>query len=100
MNNTVDLFAVTSGGAENYINNNRLKSLMLMSTIKHNLYNVPLLPLKYRDVEQKKWTILFSKNLSEKDREIIFNVLKNLNEDFYSSLGFWYSYKDARKEFK
>jgi tripartite-type tricarboxylate transporter receptor subunit TctC len=100
MNNTVDFFAVTSFGTESYINNNKIKPLMLMSTIKHKTFNVPTLPIKYKDIEQKKWTILFSKNLNEYDKLTIHNTLKALNDDFYTNLGFWYSYKDAKKEYK
>jgi tripartite-type tricarboxylate transporter receptor subunit TctC len=100
LSNTVDFFAVVSFGSENYINNDKYKPILLMSTIKHKLYDVSALPKKYKDIEQKKWSILFSKNLSETDKETIHNILKSLPEDFYSNLGYWYSYKDAKKEFK
>ena len=99
MNNTVDFFAISSFGVESYIKNNKIKSVMLMSTVKHKLYNVALLPAKYKDIEQKKWTILFSKNLTEVEKVIIHNTLKDLGDEFYTNLGFWYSYKDAKREF-
>jgi hypothetical protein len=100
LTNTVDFFATVSFGAENYVNNDKFKSILLMSTTKHKLYDVQTLPLKYKDMEQKRWSILFSKNLSDKQKETIHNILKNLPENFYSNLGYWYSYKEAKREFK
>ena len=101
LSNTVDIFPIISHGANSFIRNDKFKALFVMSSSKHKSFDgVPTLPKKYKNLEFKKWTILFGKNLSEKDEESIKNIMKNLPDDFYiSDLSFWYTYKDSVKVF-
>jgi len=100
LSNTVDFFAIVSYGSQRYVNNEKFKAILLMSNTPHKLFDVPLLPKKYKKLEQKKWTMLFGKNLSDKDKDIIRNTLKNLPDIFYTEdMGFWYTYKDPVKVF-
>lgn len=99
LSNTIDIFAMVSYGAEAYLHNDLFTPLLVMSNKKHKSFgDVPILPKKYKDMEMKKWTMLFGKNLSEKDKNTIQEVLKNLPNDFYVvDMGFWYEYKNPVK---
>jgi tripartite-type tricarboxylate transporter receptor subunit TctC len=101
LSNTVDFFAMVSYGSESYLHNDKFKPLLVMTTKKHKIFDgVPILSKKDKDIETKKWTILFGKNLSESDKNTIHEVLKNLSKDFYTmDMGFWYEYKDAMKAY-
>jgi tripartite-type tricarboxylate transporter receptor subunit TctC len=97
LNGTLDAVTLPSYGNLSYLQNDRFNAIVIMSNVKNKSFNVPLLPNKFKHLEKQDWTILFGKNIPDMDKKIIINVLKNLNSDFFTEIGFQYLYKDPRK---
>jgi len=97
LNGTLDAVALPSYGNLSYLQNNRFNAIVIMSNFKHKSINAPLLPDKLKHLEKQDWTILFGKNLSDINKKTIIDTLKNLNSDFFTELGFEYSFKDPKK---
>lgn len=49
-----------------------------------------------KDIDFKHWVMLFSKNLSEDDRNTIINILSKQDRTFYENLGVTYAKKNAQ----
>ena len=49
-----------------------------------------------KDIDFKHWVMLFSKNLSDEDKNTIINILSKQDRAFYESLGVTYSKKNAQ----
>ena len=96
MNNTIDAYAYVSNGADVYIENRGLRPIMLFSNSKHSSFDVPLLPKKMRKLEIKNWLMLFGRNLTDKQVETLANVLKKKSSTFYTDMGLWYEFNDAK----
>jgi len=97
MNNTIDAYAFVSNGADAFIENKDLSPIMMYSNTKHPLFDVPTLPKQMKKLEIKEWLMLFGKNMSDKDMDTIKEVLKKEPSKFYTDMGLWYEYKDAKK---
>lgn len=67
---TIDTFALASHGAKAFLENEKYVAI----------YNVKM-------GKDKTWIKLFSKNLSNKDKETIINVLKSQDSKFYVNMG-------------
>ena len=96
MNNTIDAYAYVSNGVDVYIENRALRPVMMFSNNKHTSFDVPLLPKKIKKLEIKNWLMLFGKNLTDKQIETIISLLKKKSPKFYTDMGLWYEYKDAK----
>jgi tripartite-type tricarboxylate transporter receptor subunit TctC len=71
MSGEIDVYALTSYGIKQFLENNML--VPIYATI----------PTK-----EKSWVKLFAKNVSKIDQEIISNVLKSQDFNFYADMGF------------
>jgi len=71
MTGEIDVYALTSYGIKQFLENNMLVPIYNVGTAK-----------------EKNWVKLFSKNLSSADKETILNVLKSQDFKFYSDMGF------------
>lgn len=96
MNNTIDVYAYVSNGLDVFMENKNLRPIMMFSNTKHASFEVPLLPKKMRKMEIKNWLMLFGRNLTDKQIETITTVLKKKPTSFYTDMGLWYEYKDAK----
>ena len=97
LNGTLDAVTLPSYGNLSYLQNDRFNAIIVMSNTKNKSINVPLLSDKFKHLEKQDWTILFGKNISEFDKKLIVDTLKNLNSDFYTEMGFQHSFKDPKK---
>jgi tripartite-type tricarboxylate transporter receptor subunit TctC len=70
VSNTIDVFATPNYGGSNYMNN---KLITLIHTVK----------------PEGNVLRLYSKNLSEKDKNTVYNLMKKLNITFYNEMGFY-----------
>ena len=71
MTGEIDVYALTSYGIKQFLENSMLVPIYNLGTTK-----------------EKNWVKLFSKNVSSADRETISNVLKSQDFKFYSDMGF------------
>lgn len=71
MTGEIDAYALASYGSTQFLQNDKLSAI----------YEI-------RVGREKSWFKLFSKNVSQKDKETIVNVLKSKNNKFYSDMGF------------
>jgi len=71
MTGEIDVYALTSYGIKQFLENNMLVPIYNVGTAK-----------------EKNWVKLFSKNVSSADKETILNVLKSQDFKFYSDMGF------------
>lgn len=71
MSNQIDAYAVTSYGANQYLENSKLVAI-------HEI----------KVANKKGWFKLFAKNVSEKDKATIVNILKSQDPKFYKDMGF------------
>ena len=100
MNNTIDVYAYVSNGADVYIENRGLRPIMMFSNNKHSSFDVPLLSKKMKKLEIKNWLMLFGRNLTDKQVETITNVLKKKSPTFYTDMGLWYEFDDVKTIWK
>ena len=70
MKGEIDLYALPAYGTSHYLQNDKIK---LVHTIKN---------------KEKNWLKLFTKNISEKDKRTIVDILSKQDIKFYSDLGF------------
>lgn len=96
MSNRIDVYAYVSNNVDVHMENKGLRPIMMFSNTKHPILEVPLLPNKMKKMEIKNWLMLFGKNLTDKQIESITSVLKNKPSTFYTDIGLWYEYKDAK----
>jgi len=71
MTGEIDVYALTSYGIKQFLENNMVVPIYNVGTAK-----------------EKNWVKLFSKNVSSADKETILNVLKSQDFKFYSDMGF------------
>lgn len=71
MSGEIDAYALASYGSSQFLNNEKLSAI----------YEI-------RVGKEKSWFKLFSRNLSQKDKDAIVSVLKSQNIKFYSDMGF------------
>jgi len=71
MTGEIDVYALTSYGIKQFLENSMLVPIYNVGTAK-----------------EKNWVKLFSKNVSSADKETILNVLKSQDFKFYSDMGF------------
>ena len=71
MTGEIDVYALTSYGIKQFLENNMVVPIYNVGTAK-----------------EKNWVKLFSKNVSSADKETIINVLKSQDFKFYSDMGF------------
>lgn len=71
MTGEIDVYALTSYGIKQFLENNMVAPIYNVGTAK-----------------EKNWVKLFSKNVSSADKETILNVLKSQDFKFYSDMGF------------
>lgn len=71
MTGEIDVYALTSYGIKQFLENNMVVPIYNVGTAK-----------------EKNWVKLFSKNVTSADKEIILNVLKSQDFKFYSDMGF------------
>ena len=100
LSESIDVFSSVSFGADIFTENNRLRSILIMSNQKHDKYEVPTLSKKFKDKEIKNWVMLFSRNLSNEDKTTILNILKKEDKKFYTDFGVWYEYKNPNVVWK
>jgi len=97
LNGTLDAVTLPSYGNLSYLQNDKFHAIFVMLNSKNKFIDAPILPEKFKHIEKQDWTILFGKNLSDKDKKTIVGTLKNLDPDFYIRMGFQYSFKDPKK---
>lgn len=100
LSESIDVFSSVSFGADIFTENNRLRPILIMSNQKHDKYEVPTLPKKFKDKEIKNWVMLFGRNLSNEDKTSILNILKKEDKKFYTDFGVWYEYKNPNVVWK
>ena len=71
LNRSIDAYAIASFGAQQYLENDKYTAI----------YEI-------RNSRAKSWFKLFAKNVPEKDREAIIQVLRAQDPKFYTSMGF------------
>lgn len=88
---TIDAYSLISYGADIYMNNNNYTAIMMYSNTKHPKYDIPRLPSTLRNLEIRNWIALFSRNISDKDKLTIKNIMSQLDINFYTDAGLWYN---------
>jgi tripartite-type tricarboxylate transporter receptor subunit TctC len=71
MSGEIDTYAITTYGSKHLFENNKLVPI----------YNIDFL-------KDKSWVKLFAKNISQKNKEIILNILQSQDPKFYTDMGF------------
>jgi tripartite-type tricarboxylate transporter receptor subunit TctC len=71
MSGEIDTYAIVTYGSKHVFENNKVLPI----------YNVEF-------SKDKSWVKLFAKNISQKNKEIILNVLQSQNPKFYTDMGF------------
>lgn len=96
LSNTIDVYPLISYSSDVFLDNKNYRAIMMMSNNKHEIYDVPLLPKSLKNLETKNWVMLFGKNLSEEDKNMIYTTLRGESNKFYTKFGLWYEYKNPK----
>jgi hypothetical protein len=71
MSGEIDTYAITTYGSTHLFENNKLVPIHNVEFLKDN-----------------SWVKLFAKNISQKNKEIILNILQSQDIKFYTDMGF------------
>lgn len=89
MGNHIDAFALNPYGTDHFLKNDRLTTILLLSTNKHVSLNIPILPHKLKKLENKDYVALYGRNLTSEQKAKIVNSLKTMDISFYNNNGLW-----------
>lgn len=87
LNGTIDAYALISYGSNAFIENKMYRAIVMYSTQRHPILDIPILPKKYKDLEIRNWIAIYGRNLSDDDKLLIKQELNKIDSTFFIENG-------------